>query len=174
MVTSVKFWLPLLTLVAIGIGGAWAFQKNDGQNMQRTSSKTESPKPESTKTKQPKAEQPKNKDNAVLKLPRERRSDEELAARVWVGELPARTRIIVRLKSGRVAGTITPYGSNPGRKAGVFTVPIPDDAVVNGTVTLRFEVADRLADHGRPPSDKEVERTELAFLPVTPLDDPEL
>jgi hypothetical protein len=171
--TSVKVWLAILALVAILVGVLWVLRKNDGRNMQREAAKSEPLKGERARNEPPKSEPPKTTDELVLKLPRDRRADEEVAVRVSVGDLPPGKRIIVRLKSGEIVGAITPYGILPGRKAGVSTLPIPDKAIINGEVTLRLEVADRSTDKGRPPTVKEVEQIVLTLLPVTPIGDPE-
>jgi hypothetical protein len=178
MVTSVKFWLAILALVAIGVAGGWALSGNGGRRPKRESPQSAPPRREfpqgeaqpgrSPQPAPPQPETPEESDDIVLRLPRDRRAGEEVAVRVSVRELPPRTRIIVRLKSGAIAGSISPFGARRGRKAGVFTVPIADEAVVDGTVTLRLEVADRSSDHGRPPTAEEVEDLALALLPVTP------
>src|SRR4051812_36065286 len=79
----------------------------------------------------------------TLNLPRLPTADEMVAARVTVGVLPPRARVVVRTDHNEIAGTISPFGVRPGQNAGVHTVPVPARAVSQNKVELRFEVLEK-------------------------------
>lgn len=101
----------------------------------------------------------------TLTLPRSAAEGEAVAARIAAGAVPRGARIIVRLPTGEIAGSVTPYGIRSGQKAGVYTIPLPAGATANGKVTLHLEVKEKRGT--RAPTDREVERVELVFLPIT-------
>ena len=84
------------------------------------------------------------------------RQNEAVVARITVGELPRGTVVAVRMASGRVLGTIVSRGS-------VHTIPIPDEALRDGPVRLRFEVLLRGASP-RQPAPEEVVGARLDFV----------
>jgi hypothetical protein len=104
----------------------------------------------------------------TLALPRAPASDEAVALRVKVGILPRGARVVVRLPSGEIVGSVSPFGVLPGRKAGASMIPLPAKAIENGKVQLIFEVEEKGRPAARPPTKKEMEAVELVFLPVTP------
>ena len=100
-----------------------------------------------------------------LTLPRAANADEAVHVRLAAGVLPAGARVVVRLPTGEIVGSATPYGARPGQKAGVFTIPLPPGAIRNGKVTLQFTVEGKGGP--RPPKGGEVEQVDLIYVPVT-------
>jgi hypothetical protein len=107
----------------------------------------------------------------VLKPKRLPAEDEALVLRVSVGALPDQARIVVRTAEGKIAGTISPFGLPPRRKAGVFRIAIGRKALADGKVPLRFEVVEKGSKAPRPPTERELEKAELEIIPITPLGD---
>src|SRR5262249_4849907 len=105
----------------------------------------------------------------VLKPKRLPTANEALVLRVSVGPLADGARIVVRTAQGKIAGTISPFGISPRRKAGVFTIAIGRKALADGKVPLRFEVVEKGSKVPRPPTEKELEKAELEIIPITPL-----
>ena len=103
----------------------------------------------------------------ILELPRSPAADETVCVRISVGVLPRNARIVVRLDNGEIVGTVAPYGVRPNQKAGVYTIPIPTSAAVNGKVSLHLEVEQKSVATTRAPTQAEVEDARLAFVPVT-------
>jgi hypothetical protein len=103
----------------------------------------------------------------TLELPRSPAAGEAICVRITVGVLPRNARIVVRLGNGEIVGTVAPYGVRPNQKAGVYTIPIPTKAAVNGKMSLRLEVEEKSAAIARAPTQAEVEDARLAFVRVT-------
>lgn len=101
-----------------------------------------------------------------LPLPRATRSGEALVARVSVGPLKPHIRIIVRIRNGEIAGTISPFGAQERQGPAVYTIPLPSGAVKDGIVRLLIEVEETNAP-GRPPTNEEIRDITLAYIPVT-------
>lgn len=76
----------------------------------------------------------------TLVLPRELRGDETAVLLVSVGVIPRGARIAVTTPSGRLLGTVSPYGVRAGREAGTYTVPLPADAISGRHVSLRLSL----------------------------------
>jgi hypothetical protein len=101
-----------------------------------------------------------------LPLPRAIAPGEALVARVSVGPLKAHMRIIVRIRNGEIAGTISPFGAQERQGGTVYAIPLPTSAVKNGIVRLLVEVVEK--DVGtRPPTAEEVRKITLAYVAVT-------
>ena len=101
-----------------------------------------------------------------LPLPRAIGPDEALVARVSVGPLKAHQRIVVRIRNGEIAGTISPFGAQARQGSGVYTIPIPKNAPKDGQVRLLVEVEEKNAPTRAPTSD-EVRSITLAYIAVT-------
>ncbi|MFY9938974.1 MAG: hypothetical protein WAK33_18980 [Silvibacterium sp.] len=101
-----------------------------------------------------------------LPLPRTTGTPEELIARVSVGPLKRDLRIIVRIRNGEIAGTISPYGAQARQGPAVYTIPIPASAAQGDDVLLLVEVEQKGAET-RPPTAQEVQGIKLAYVPVT-------
>jgi hypothetical protein len=101
-----------------------------------------------------------------LPLPRAIKSGEDLVARVSVGSLKAHLRIIVRIRNGEIAGTISPFGAQERHGPAIYTIPLSAGAVRDGVVRLLVEVEDKNAGT-RAPTAEEVRGITLAYVPVT-------
>ena len=101
-----------------------------------------------------------------LPLPRAIRSGETLVARVSVGPLKAHLRIIVRIRNGEIAGTVSPFGAQARQGPAIYTIPLPAGAVKDGVVRLLVEVEDKNAGT-RAPTSEEVRNITLAYVAVT-------
>lgn len=109
---------------------------------------------------------PQTHKTVTVTLPRAAASNEAVAVRISAGVLPDGARIIVRLPSGEIAGSVTPYGVRTGQKAGIYTIPLPQHAVANGTVTLHLELGEKRGEP-RAPTEQEVEKVEVVYVPVS-------
>lgn len=109
---------------------------------------------------------PQARKTVTLTLPRAAASNEAVAVRIAAGVLPRGARIIVRLQSGEIAGSVTPYGVRTGQKAGLYTIPLPQHAIANGTVTLHLELSEKRGGP-RAPTEQEVEKVEVVYVPVS-------
>jgi hypothetical protein len=101
-----------------------------------------------------------------LPLPRAVASGEMLVARVTVGPLKAHERIIVRTRSGEIAGSVSPFGAQARQNTGVYTVPIPEGAIKDGRVRLLLQLEQKDAPT-RAPTTEEVRHIDLTWIPVT-------
>ena len=101
-----------------------------------------------------------------LPLPRSAAPGETLVARVSVGPLKAHLRIIVRIRNGEIAGTVSPFGNQARQGPAVYTIPLPAGAVKDGEVRLLLEVAEKDAPT-RAPTSEEVRNITLAYIAVT-------
>ena len=100
-----------------------------------------------------------------LAVPRAPAAQEAVWLNVRVGVLPRGLRILVLSDDGKLLGAISPFAIVPGKEAGTYTIPLPDDAVQQGHVTVRLVVEERGVT--RPPTGSEVEDVGLVYVPVT-------
>jgi hypothetical protein len=75
-----------------------------------------------------------------LVLPHELREGESAVLLVSVGVIPRGARIAVTTPSGRLLGTVSPYGIPAGREAGTYTVPLPAEAISGRRVAVRLSL----------------------------------
>ena len=92
-------------------------------------------------------------------------SGEMLVARVTVGPLKVHERIIVRTRSGEIAGSVSPFGAQARQNTGVYTVPIPEGAIKDGHVRLLLQVEQKDAQNALRPQGSALHRA--AWLPAT-------
>ena len=89
---------------------------------------------------------------------------------VWVqiraGTLPRGTEIRVSTRKGILLGTVSPFGAPPGREAATYTIPLPQNAIVNNRVQLRLTV-DAPGMPARAPQPGEVEGINLIYVPIS-------
>jgi hypothetical protein len=86
-------------------------------------------------------------------------------ARIAVGKLRRGETIVVRTSSGTIAGSISPFGSRAGEKVGVYSIPVPPEAMTGNKVTLSFEVVtEDNSQASRPASEKEIENVDLDLV----------
>jgi hypothetical protein len=100
----------------------------------------------------------------TVKLPRALRPGEVAFAAVELGLLARGQEIEVTTAAGRQLGVISPHGVRAGQEAGIYTLPIPPDAILNGKVTLRLSL--HFGDTRRAPTTKEVRQVRLKITPA--------
>src|SRR3954471_12775053 len=82
----------------------------------------------------------------TLPLPHKAAAGDAVWLKITVGELERGSEVVITTASGRIVGIISPYAVRSGREAGVYTVPVPPDAIAKNRVTLRLSI-----DQGRHP-----------------------
>ena len=100
-----------------------------------------------------------------LAVPRAPAAQEAVWLSVRVGVLPRGLRILVLSDDGQLLGVISPFAIVPGKETGTYTIPLPDNAVHQGHVTVRLLVEERGVT--RSPTGSEVEDVGLVYVPVT-------
>jgi hypothetical protein len=101
----------------------------------------------------------------TITIPRGVRANQALELRVVVGPLPERSRVVVRLHTGEVAGTITPFGPEARAAGGTYTIPLVGPAVTAERLILRLQLEDASGRPSRAPTAAEVRRIELVPIP---------
>lgn len=66
---------------------------------------------------------------------------------VQVGALGRDQQIDVTTDTGRMLGTISPFGVRSGQAAGTYTLPVPSDAIKDGHLSVRLTISQA----GSPP-----------------------
>lgn len=102
--------------------------------------------------------------DVTLTLPRALEPGETAFAEVQLGLLARGLEIEVTTAAGRAIGVISPHGVRAGQEAGIYTLPIPSDAIVKGQVALRFSV--NQFGHTRAPTAKEVKSVRVKITPA--------
>jgi hypothetical protein len=103
----------------------------------------------------------------TLALPRQPAANEMLVVKIWVGAIRRDTKIVVRSTDKEIAGTIVPFGIRPGQKAGMHTIAVPEKAIADKKVALKFEVLEKGAKTARAPTRLEIEDARLAIIPAS-------
>jgi hypothetical protein len=102
----------------------------------------------------------------VLTLPRPPAAQEAVWLSVRVGVLQRGARVLVLSDEGALLGAISPFAIPPGKEAGTYTIPLPENSVRDGRVVVRLVVEER--EHAtRPATGGEVEDVGLVYVPVT-------
>ena len=113
----------------------------------------------------PAAVTPSSAGRTVLTLPRPPAEQEAVWLSVRVGVLQRGARVVVFSDDGKLLGAISPFAIVPGKEAGTYTIPLPENSVRDGRVVVRLVVEDR--EHPtRPATGSEVEDVELVYVPV--------
>lgn len=100
----------------------------------------------------------------TLTLRRALHPGEAAFAEVQLGLLARGHEIEITTAAGRQLGVISPHGVRAGQELGIYTLPIPVDAIVNGTVTLRLSL--HFGDTRRAPTAKEVKSVRVKITPA--------
>jgi hypothetical protein len=89
-----------------------------------------------------------------------------LVAYIQAGPLPAGAHIDVYTQTGKLAGSITPYGAQERSHSITYTVPLPHSAVVAHAVQLQLQEVckDKTV---RAPARRELGSICLGYIPVT-------
>lgn len=74
----------------------------------------------------------------TLTLPHALDAADSVYLEVRLGALAGGQEIELSTDNGRRLGVISPHGIRPGRDAGIYTVPLPADAIRDGRVRIRL------------------------------------
>lgn len=107
---------------------------------------------------------PKSYRSVRLTAPKDHRQGGALALKVSAGVLPPSAKLVVRSDQGKILGTFVPFGTPPGKKAGVYKLRLNANALQDGAIVLRIELVEPGAKP-RPPTDAEWESAELVTVP---------
>lgn len=100
----------------------------------------------------------------VLTLPRPLKPGEAATLVVEVGVLKRGHEVVVTTPSGKLIGTISPYGIPPGQAAGSYALPVPAEAVKDGKLSLRLSLTGT-GGPPRAPTDQEVKSLRVSITP---------
>lgn len=100
--------------------------------------------------------------DVILVLPHPLHAGESASVVLQVGAIARGQEIDVTTGSGRALGTISPLGIRTGQAAGIYTLPLPDDAFQDGRVSLRLSMT-QFGAPPRPPTIEEVRRVTLTI-----------
>jgi len=84
----------------------------------------------------------------ALDLPRPLQPDEIAWLVVEVGPI-GRREVTVTTAAGEIIGVISPFGPRAGLQAGVYPLPLPAEAIVEGRIVVRLTIT----QDGGPPRD---------------------
>ncbi|HKP05423.1 MAG TPA: hypothetical protein VJU77_18890 [Chthoniobacterales bacterium] len=87
-------------------------------------------------------------------LPRALEAGETAFIQVQVGTLARGKEIEVTTTSEHELGVISPHGIRTGQEAGIYTLPVPSEFIVNGHIIVRLSLSYRGAH--RAPTNEEV------------------
>ncbi len=76
----------------------------------------------------------------TLTLPQPFDAGDSAYIEVQVGVIGPGHEIEVKTADGRMLGVISPHGIRAGRAAGVYTLPLPADAICNGRVGITLMI----------------------------------
>lgn len=101
----------------------------------------------------------------TLTPPRAALAQEALWLKVTVGVLPRGALLRINREDGRSVGSVAPHGGTAALIPQDYTLALPKDIVVDGTVRLHLQM--RTSDGNlRAPTPKEVLGTELVYVPA--------
>jgi len=101
----------------------------------------------------------------VLTLPRALKAGEAATVVVEVGVLKRGHEIVVTTPSGKLIGTISPFGIPPGQAAGSYSLPVPAEAVKDGKLSLRLSLTGT-GGPPRAPTEQEVKSLKVSITPA--------
>jgi len=96
----------------------------------------------------------------TLTLPRPLKDGAHAWLEVQVGPLAPGQRVRVTTLSGELLGAISPFGPTERRHSGVYSLPVPADAIRNGALSVRVTITDANKP-ARTPTDAEVQDLKL-------------
>ena len=102
----------------------------------------------------------------MLTVPHAPAVNEALRLKVSVGALPRGANIVVRTQDGKIAGTVSPFGSTARLSGGVYTISLSEEALQDGEVSLVLQLEQ--GGKVRAPSEEEFLGIELYYIPITP------
>jgi hypothetical protein len=78
----------------------------------------------------------------TLALSHPLRSGDSAWLEVQVGPLAPGQRVRVTTSTGELLGTISPFGPAARQNVGVYSLPVPSDAILNGALSVRVTILD--------------------------------
>jgi hypothetical protein len=99
-------------------------------------------------------------EDTTLVLPHPLRAGETAWIEVQVGPISRGRVINVTTSSGQPLGTISPFGVRMGQDAGTYTLPVPADAIRDGSVSVRLTIS-QAGGPPRAPTAQEVPSVKL-------------
>lgn len=103
----------------------------------------------------------------ALTLPHPLRQGEAVVLAVTVGRISRGQTVEIATADGRLLGTAAPFGPQRGQGAGTFTIPVPTEAMRDGSLALRLRVIIHDAPP-RPPTAEEVPELRLSVIGPPP------
>jgi hypothetical protein len=99
----------------------------------------------------------------ILALPRPLQPDEIAWLVVEIGPI-GRREVTVSTAAGEIIGVISPFGPRAGLQAGVYPLPLPAEAIVDGHVVVRLTIS----QEGAPPHDPTTEEVPSVTVRIAP------
>jgi hypothetical protein len=90
----------------------------------------------------------------TLELPRPLATSETAFIEVQVGPIGGGRTIEVTTASGQPLGTVSPFGVRTGQDAGTYPLPVPQDAIRDGRLSLRLTISQPGGAPGAPSADE--------------------
>jgi hypothetical protein len=79
--------------------------------------------------------------NMALELPRALAAGETAFIEVQVGPIGRGRTIEVTTASGQPLGVVSPFGVRTGQDAGTYPLPVPNDAIRDGRLSIRLTIS---------------------------------
>jgi hypothetical protein len=103
--------------------------------------------------------------NLTLELPRPLAASETAFIEVQVGPIGRGRTIEVTTASGQPLGTVSPFGVRTGQDAGTYPLPVPQDAIRDGRLSIRLTIS-QPGGAPRAPTADEVRSVKLGVGPA--------
>jgi hypothetical protein len=101
----------------------------------------------------------------TLALPRPLAAGETAFIEVQVGPIGRGRTIAVTTASGQPLGVVSPFGVRTGQDAGTYPLPVPQDAIRDGRLSIRLTVS-QPGGSARAPTADEVRGVKLGVGPA--------
>jgi hypothetical protein len=103
--------------------------------------------------------------NMTLDLPRSLAAGETAFIEVQVGPIGRGRTIEVTTAAGQPLGTVSPFGVRTGQDAGTYPLPVPQDAIRDGRLSIRLTIS-QPGGTSRAPTADEVRGVKLGVGPA--------
>jgi hypothetical protein len=101
----------------------------------------------------------------TLELPRPLTAGQTAFVEVQVGPIGRGRTIEVTTGSGQPLGTVSPFGVRSGQDAGTYPLPVPQDAIRDGRLSIRLTIS-QPGGASRAPTADEVRGVKLGVGPA--------
>jgi hypothetical protein len=101
----------------------------------------------------------------TLELPRPLAASETAFIEVQVGPIGRGRAIEVTTAAGQPLGTVSPFGVRTGQDAGTYPLPVPNDAIRDGRLSIRLTIS-QPGSAPRAPTADEVRSVKLGIGPA--------